>query len=161
MAIEQTEHVWDIADRIGTCMLTTHTGDRLRSRPMHAIVDREAGCLWFITDQRGAKEKEIRASPEVCLAFADTGSNAFLSLTGRAEVLRDSAKASELWNDEAQAWWPDGPTDPHVRVLRVTPNDAEYWDSRGNSVAVALKLAAARRSGRSPDLAESKKVRMR
>jgi general stress protein 26 len=161
MTINETEHVWDLADRISICMLTTHAGDRLRSRPMHAIVDREAGCLWFITDQRGAKEDEIKASPEVCLAFADTGCNAFLSLTGRAEIMRDSAKASELWNNEAQAWWPGGPTDPQVRVLRVIPENAEYWDARGNSVAVALKLAAARISGHPPDLGENRKVRIR
>jgi Pyridoxamine 5'-phosphate oxidase like len=76
--INQTKHIWDIAERIGTCMLTTHMGDRLRSRPMHAIIERRAGCLWFITDQRGAEE--IKAQPDVCLAFADIGSNTFLSL---------------------------------------------------------------------------------
>ena len=142
-------------------MLTTHVGDRLRSRPMHATIEREAGCLWFITDQCGAKVEEIKASPEVCLAFADIGSNTFLSLTGRAEMMRDSARARELWNDEAQAWWPKGPTDPDIRVLRVLPETVEYWDARGNSVAVARKLAAARLSGKPPDLSKSRKVRMR
>ena len=161
MGISQTGHVWDIVERIGICMLTTHAGDRLRSRPMHAIIDREAGCLWFITDSRGAKEEEIRASPEVCLAFADTDSNAFLSLTGCAEIMHDSAKAGELWNNEAQAWWPKGPTDPDVRVLHVVPDNAEYWDARGNSAAVTLKLVAARLSGKPPDMGENRKVRMR
>jgi general stress protein 26 len=40
---------------------------------MRAIPDQEAGCLWFITDQRGTKDEEIAAAPDVCLAFADTG----------------------------------------------------------------------------------------
>jgi hypothetical protein len=48
-----------------------------------------------------------------------------------------------------------------VRVLRVTPEQAEYWDTRGNSITVALKLMAARVAGRQPDLGENKKVRVR
>jgi general stress protein 26 len=83
-----------------------------------------------------------------------------MSITGHAEMLRDVAKATELWSTEAQAWWPKGPTDPDVRLLRVIPESAEYWDTRGNSITVAVKLAAARLSGNPPDLGENKKVRL-
>jgi general stress protein 26 len=147
------DHVWEIAKRIKTCMLTTLSANHIRSRPMHAIIDRDAGCLWFITDQRGAKDEEIRAAPDVCLAFADTGSNTYLSITGHAELLHDVGKIRELWSTVAQAWWPKGPADPDVRVLRVVPDSAEYWDTRGNSMIVALKLAAARLSSNPPNLA--------
>ena len=127
---------------------------------MHAMPDRAAGCLWFITDQRGAKDEEIRAAPDVCVAFADTGSSTYLSMTGHAEMFRDSTKAGELWSTETQAWWPRGPTDPEVRVLRFVPRSAEYWDNRGNSITVALKFAAARLSGTPASLGENKKVRL-
>jgi general stress protein 26 len=160
-ASSQPDHVWDIAESIKTCMLTTASGGRMRSRPMHAMPDHDAGCLWFITDHRGAKDDEIKAAADVCLAFADTRSNAYLSMSGRAEMLHDMAKAKELWSSEAQAWWPKGPTDPEVRVLRVVPDRAEYWDTRGNSITVALKLAAAGVTGSPPDLGENKKVQLR
>jgi Pyridoxamine 5'-phosphate oxidase like len=62
------DHVWEIAKKIKTCMLTTLPAKRMRSRPMHAIIDREAGCLWFITDHRGAKDEEIRAGGASALA---------------------------------------------------------------------------------------------
>jgi general stress protein 26 len=156
----EIDHVWKIVEKIGTCMLATRSAAKTHSRPMHAMLDRRAGCLWFITDQRGAKDDEIKAAPDVCLAFADTGSNTYLSITGRAEVMDDAAKARELWNNEAQAWWPKGPADPEVRVLRVIPDSAEYWDTRGHSITVALKLAVARLSGKPPDLGENKKVRL-
>jgi general stress protein 26 len=155
------DNVWDIAESIKTCMLTTVASGRMRARPMHALPDRDHGCLWFITDQRGAKDEEIQAAPEVCLTFADTHSNTYLSVTGRAEMLSDSSKARDLWSAEAQAWWPKGPTDPDVRVLHVIAEKAEYWDTRGNSIVVALKLAAARLSGIPPDLGENKKVLLR
>jgi general stress protein 26 len=159
-ATSDVERVWEIAEKVTTCMLTTHAAGRMRSRPMHAMPDRAEGCLWFVTDDRGAKEDEIAAAPDVCLAFADNGSHTYLSLTGSAEMSRDAAKARELWSSEAQAWWPNGPTDPDVRLLRVVPDSAEFWDTRGNSITVALKLAAARLSGKAPDLGEAKKVRL-
>jgi general stress protein 26 len=154
------DRVWEIAEKIKICMLTTHAAGRMRCRPMHAIADRAADCLWFVTDDRGAKDNEIGAAPDVCLAFADTHSNAYLSVTGQAELSRDPAKARELWSSEAQAWWPNGPGDPVVRVLRVVPDSAEFWDARGNAITVALKLAAARLTGGPPNLGEAKKVRM-
>jgi general stress protein 26 len=157
---DQIERVWDIAEKIGTCMVSTVAGGGLRSRPMHAMPDRESGCLWFITDNRGAKEEEINSSPEICLAFAEPRNNTFLSITGRADIRQDADRARALWNNEAQAWWPNGPTDPNVRVLRVVPQSAEYWDTRGNSVIVALKLAAARYSGKEPELGANVKVDM-
>jgi general stress protein 26 len=82
-------------------------------------------------------------------------------MTGSAEVFSDSSKARDLWSAEAQAWWPKGPADPDVRVLHVIPKSAEYWDTRGNSIVVALKLAAARLAGSPPDLGENKKVLLR
>jgi general stress protein 26 len=160
MTSQDSEHVWRMAEKIGTCMLVTSSGAGMRARPMRALPDRDAGCFWFVTDQRGAKDDEIKIRAEVCLAFADAGSSTYLSMTGHAEILHDVAKARALWSNEAQAWWPKGPADPEVRVLRVFPDNAEYWDTRGNSVMVALKLAAARMSGQPPDLGENRKVRM-
>jgi general stress protein 26 len=128
---------------------------------MHAIPDRDENAVYFITDIRGAKDDEIAAAPDVCLAFADIGDNTYLSVTGTAATVRDPAKAEELWSTEAQAWWPRGPRDPAVRVLRVVPEQAEYWDTRGNSVTVALKLVAARMTGREPDLGTNRKVNVR
>ena len=158
---DDVDRVWDIIEEVSICMVATYGAHGLRSRPMHALADREADCIWFITDTRGAKDEEIAAAPQVCLAFADVGDNTYLSVTGRADVMRDAALAEELWSTEAQAWWPNGPTDPTVPVLRVIPDQAEYWDRRGNSVIVALKLAAARMTGQRPDPGDNKKVRLR
>jgi len=48
-----------------------------------------------------------------------------------------------------------------VRILRVTPEQAEYWDARGNAITVALKLMAARMSGEPPELGANRKVNVR
>ena len=144
MSESDYDRFWEIMDDIAVCMVTTHAGGKMRSRPMHAIPDRPAGCIYFVTDTRGAKDDEIAAAPDVCLAFADIGDNTYLSVTGTAEMIRDPAKAEDLWSTEAQVWWPRGPNDPSVRVLRVVPEQAEYWDTRGNPITVALKLIVSR-----------------
>ena len=161
MSETDLDRVWEIMDDVSICMVTTHAGGRMRSRPMHAIPDRDGNAIYFITDTRGAKDDEIGAAPDVCLAFADIGDNTYLSITGSAEMVRDPARAEELWSTEAQVWWPRGPRDPSVRVLRVDPEQAEYWDTRGNSITVALKLLAARATGKPPDLGANRKVNVR
>ena len=161
MSEADLDRVWEIMEDISVCMVTTHAGGRMRSRPMHGMPERAENAIYFITDTRGAKDDEIAAAPDVCLAFADIGDNTYLSVTGQADMRRDPAKAEELWSTEAQAWWPRGPQDPNVRVLRVTVDQAEYWDTRGNSISVALKLMTARMTGREPDLGENKKVQLR
>jgi general stress protein 26 len=82
-------------------------------------------------------------------------------MTGRAVMSHNVDKARDLWSAEAQAWWPKGPADPAIRILCVVPDSAEYWDTRGNSIVIALKLAAVRFSGHPPDLGENKKVQLR
>ena len=69
---------------------------------------------------------------QICLTFRPAGT--ILTVTGRADLTHDRAKIGELWSAEAQAWWPKGPDDPDVRLLRVIPESAEYWDARGNSM---------------------------
>jgi hypothetical protein len=45
------DSVWDIAELIKTCMLTTVASGQLRSRPMHAVPDRDgAASLRAIAD---------------------------------------------------------------------------------------------------------------
>ncbi len=161
MSETDLDRVWEIMEDVSICMVTTHAGGRMRSRPMHAIPDRDENAIYFITDTRGAKDDEIAATPDVCLAFADIGDNTYLSITGSAGMVRDPAKAEDLWSTEAQAWWPRGPHEPAVRVLQVDPEQAEYWDTRGNSITVALKLMAARMSGKRPDLGANRKVNVR
>jgi transcription elongation GreA/GreB family factor len=74
-----------------------HFGSQNAGSPYARAARSGSGCLWFITDQRGAKDSEIKAAPDVCLAFAETDSNSYLSITGCAEVLQDVAKATALW----------------------------------------------------------------
>jgi general stress protein 26 len=149
--------VWDIIEKIGVCMLTTQFAGGLRARPLEARPDREAGLIFFVTDLRSGKEHEIEAEHDVGLVFIDAKDKAYLSLTARAEILRDQAKVAEIWKSTDNAWW-DGPNDPNVCVLRVRPLTAELWDGPASKAVAAYEFAKARLTGEKPNLGENRKV---
>ncbi len=153
----QLARVWDLIEQVGVCMLTTRFADGLRARPVEARPDRAAGLIWFVTDLRSGKEHEIESGHEVGLVFIDAKANAYLSITARAEVLRDHAKAAAIWRSTDNLWW-HGPDDPNVCVLRVDPITAELWDGPSSRAVAAFEIAKARLTGAPPHLGENRKV---
>ncbi|TCL91216.1 general stress protein 26 [Rhizobium sp. PP-WC-2G-219] len=155
---DDTTKVWDLIDKIGFCMLATETGNDIRARPMAAYVERMENSVYFLTDADSHKDEEVEAHPNVCLAFADTKGQKYVSLSGTATVENDREKIKELWGTPAKAWW-DSPDDPKIRILRVTPSFAEYWDSPGTVISY-IKMAAAAVSNTRPDMGENAKVNL-
>jgi general stress protein 26 len=149
--------VWDIVEKVGVCMLTTHTDSGLRARPVEARPDREAGVIWFVTDRRSGKEHEIDAAHGVGLVFIDIGDQAYLSITARAEVKLDRVKAAEIWKSTDNMWW-NGPNDPNVCVLRVTPLTAELWDGPASKTVAVFEVVKAKLTGQKPNLGENRKI---
>ena len=150
------DRTWELMKKIGFAMLVTHDGDKLRARPMAAHVDRDANAIYFLTDARRHKDDEIARNPNVNLSFADAGDQKYVSVTGTAEVSNDRAKIRELFSMPAKAWW-DSAEDPNIRVLKVIPDDAEFWDSPGTAISY-VKMAAAAVTGTRPDIGTNRKV---
>jgi general stress protein 26 len=151
-------HVWELMEKIGFCMLASHEGDEIRSRPMAAYVRPKEGLVYFLTDEDSAKAEDIARQPQVNLAFADTSAMNFVSVIGRASLANDREKIRELFGVPAKAWW-DSPEDPAIRVLKVVPVGAYFWDSPGKVVSYA-KMAAAAVSSSRPAMGEHGSVDM-
>jgi general stress protein 26 len=154
----ETEKAWSLIGKTHICMLVTRSGNGLRARPMAAYARPELHAIFFLTDVRAWKDDEIAASPEVCVAFADPGAQNYVSVSGTARVLDDRRMVRELWSTPAKAWW-DNPDDPDIRVLQVTPDSAEYWDSPGGMVSY-VKMQVAAMTGERPDMGENRKVQL-
>ena len=149
---DHISRVWDIVEKAPVGMLTTRFADGLRARPLEARADRDAGIIWFVTDVRGAKDDEIDAAHDIGLVFFDADSRAYLSITGRASVTRDAARAKEIWKTTDNIWLPGGPDDLNVGVLRVQPVSAELWDGPSGAVGAAFEFANARLTGEKPNV---------
>jgi general stress protein 26 len=156
--LRDLDRAWDLMKEIGFTMLVTRNGGKLRARPMSAYLARDENAIYFLTDARHHKDEEIARDPQVNLSFADAGSQKYVSLTGTAVVSNDRGKIRELFSTPAKAWW-DSAEDPNIRLLKVTPGDAEFWDSPGTVVSY-VKMAAAAVTGSRPDLGDNRKVAM-
>lgn len=152
------EKVWALMEKIGFCMLASRDAEAIRARPMAAYVEEEDGKVYFLTDRESAKEEEVAAHPEVCLAFADAGAQTYVSVSGHASLSNDRERIRKIWSPAAKAWW-ESPEDPAIRLLTVTPREAQYWDSPG-TVLSYVKMAAAIVSDSRPAVGENEKVTM-
>ncbi len=151
-----TDRAWELMKKIGFAMLVTQDGSKLRARPMSAYVDREADAVYFLSDARQHKDDEIRQNPNVNPSFADAGDQKYVSVSGTASVSNDRAKIKELFTTTAKAWW-DNADDPNIRVLKFSPDEAEYWDSPGTVISY-VKMATAAVTGSRPDIGTNRKV---
>lgn len=129
---------------IDVAMLVTETADgSLRSRPMVTQATDVDGDLWFFTDQNAAKVLEIQADRHVNVSYAEPRDQKYISVSGTAHLVNDREKIKQVWNPFAKAWFPEGPEDPRLTLIRVQPKIVEYWDSAsGMAVNIAGMLKA-------------------
>jgi general stress protein 26 len=57
--------------------------------------------------------------------------------------VHDRAKIEELWNTFAEAWFPDGPDDPNLALLRVDVDKAQLWEDRKPKLLQLAEVAVA------------------
>ena len=160
MAHEGAKKLYDLIKDVKVAMMTTSELDgSLHSRPMWSHEIDDAGDFWFFSRASTGKITELRKDSQVNLAFSDPSSQSYVSVAGRAEVVRDLAKVKELWSEGLRTWFPKGPDDPDIALIRVHPSAGEYWDSPSATVMQLYGYAKARLTGESPtEFAENKKV---
>ena len=155
---EAMKKIGTLIKDIRIAMLTTADEDgRLHSRPMATQESDFDGVLWFVTREHSGKVGEIRNDAHVNLTYSDK-THIFVSISGRAEVLRDRAKLEELWNPMYKAWFPEGKDDPEARVLRVRIDQAEYWEAPASAVIRNYKILKAAVTGSLKDVGEHQKL---
>ena len=54
-------------------------------------------------------------------------------------------------NPTFEAWF-DGKDDPNIRLLKLTPEEAHYWDSGKNKLVTFLKMATSAITGIKTDV---------
>ena len=142
-------------------MLTTVCPDgSLRSRPMATLRRDFDGTLWFFTDAAEPKVHEIERDPHVNVSFADPDKNNYVSVSGRASLVRDKARMKELWNPFFKAWFPKGLDDPKLGLLRVAVEQAEYWDSPNSKLVQLGGLLKAVVTGKPAKGGKNEKISM-
>ncbi|MCC9138261.1 pyridoxamine 5'-phosphate oxidase family protein [Pontibacter silvestris] len=162
---DQKENLHKLVDKIKGikfAMMTTMDEDgSLHSRPMATQETKEDGILWFFTGYESAKSYEIlKNDSHVNISYADPDNNVYVSVSGRANVLKDKQKIEELWTPVMKAWFPEGKDDPNIGLIKVTIDKAEFWDSPSSAVVNLFGMAKAAITGEQPDAGENKKINL-
>ncbi len=156
----QIEKLDELIGDIDIAMLTTQEADgTLRSRPMATQNTEFDGNLWFFTRIDAAKVAEVQQDQSVNVSYADADNQRYVSVSGRATVLRDQQKIDELWNPIAKVWFPDGKEDPSLALMKVQVTQAEYWDASANRMVQFAQFAKALvTGGNGEELGDNRKV---
>ena len=138
-------------------MLTTVDLDgKLVAHPL-TVQEREFdGDLWFIVGKDASAVQQLDVNPNAGVTLSSDSS--WVSLAGTAELVEDHAKLEELWNSVVEAWFPDGPSDPRVGLLKFSADSAEYWDSPGGKIATAIALEKSKVTGETYDGGDNAKL---
>jgi general stress protein 26 len=131
-------------------MVTTRSLDgKLTAHPLTVQEAEFDGDLWFIIGRHASAVGDIATDAHVGVSFSSNDS--WLSLAGTATVVDDGTKLRELWSPSVEAWFPDGPEDPNVTLLKVDTVSGEYWDSPGGKVATVVAFVKSKVTGDQPE----------
>lgn len=155
---ESIEKLKSLTEDIDFCMLTTLDGGQLRSRPMSTQEFDENGDLWFFTSDKTHKVDEIEADSRINAAYSKPNDNVYVSVSGRAAIVKDRAKIEELWNPVLKAWFPEGLDDPTLCLLKVSVEEAEYWDSPNSKLVQLAGFFKALVTGKAAQGGENEKI---
>jgi general stress protein 26 len=133
------EIIWDIR----VALLTTVDRDgHFHTRPVQTLEVAER-TLWFFTDWSSPKVEELHHDVRVSLGYADPEKQVYAAVAGSGRLIRDVEKARELWGVEQRAYYPKGPEDERLALLRVAIERAEYWIAPGRISYLVSAVTAA------------------
>ena len=138
---EAVDQIRAIVKKAQTCFFCTalSTGGGSGARPMSVQQVDNDGNLWFLSANDSVHDQELAADPAIQLMFQGSQYSDFLNVYGKATISADKAKIKELWNPMLKTWFTEGVDDPRISVIKVTPTEGYYWDTKHNMAVGFIK----------------------
>jgi len=126
-----------LINQIDVCLFATRGDDgQLHARPMSNNGQVEwDGQSWFFAPTDGRLVTELRADPAAVAAYRAEEGFAFVSVSGRATIETDPELKERYWLDDLERWFPNGPADPNVALIRLDAEEAQWWTEDGDGKA--------------------------
>jgi len=128
----------DISEKmrdIDFAVLSTRTeGGAIAGRPMSNNRDVEFdGDSYFFTCDDTRTVRDIGRDPSVGLTYqAKSGvlgmKPFFITVEGRAELIKDKGRFAEHWAKDLDAWFKEGIDTPGLTLIKVVAERLHYWD---------------------------------
>ena len=155
------QKLYDLIKDMKIAMMTTvDTDGTLHSRPMHSQKADEHGDLWFFTKIQSPKITEISRDSEVNLAYSDPDRQHYVSVSGKAEIVRDRSKIDAMWSEGMRTWFPKVKNDPQIALIRVHPQKDEFWVAHSSAMLHLYGYVKAASTGESPKGGDQAKVNL-
>ena len=134
---EAIPQIASLINQIDICLFATRGDDgQLHSRPMSNNGQVEwDGQSWFFAPTDGRLVTELRADPAAVAAYRAEEGFAFVSVSGRATIETDPELKERYWLDDLERWFPNGPADPNVALIRLDAEEAQWWTEDGDGKA--------------------------
>jgi general stress protein 26 len=128
----------DLAEKmkdIDFALLSTRTrSGAIAARPMsnNRQVDFDGDSYFFTCDETGTVA-DIEGDPQVGLGYQSKSGMLgmrpfFLTIEGRAELIRDKSRFAEHWTKDLDRWFKDGVDTPGLTMVKVAAERLHYWD---------------------------------
>lgn len=146
------EKLKELSESARICMFCTNLTELpMNSRPMSLQECDNQGNLWFISSAESNKNFEIKEENKVQLFFMNNSNSEYLSIYGKAFIYKDKNTIEEQWSSLANAWFEEGKDDPKVTVIRVTPEETYYWDTKAGKFITMMSFVGAALTGSTTD----------
>lgn len=164
MSTEDIDHVeaWKklrsfIDDIKISMMITGFDKKPISAVPMRTKKMDQDGNIWFLSSKTSEHNEQLSRDKNIQLLYVKADDMKFMSVYGTAEVTTESKVLEDLYSSVSDNWF-EGLDDPNLTAIKVTPQDAYYWDSKSNKYMTLLKLGVGAIGGPSQDI--GKKGRM-
>jgi general stress protein 26 len=108
----------------GTCtLITLDSAGTPRARIMDPFPPQQHFVLWFGTNAQSRKVVEIENDARCTVNYYDKEAAGYVSLYGKAEIIRDPVLLKEYWKSAWQAFYPDYPQG--YCLIKFTPDYLE------------------------------------
>ena len=150
---EAAQKIKELGEKAKSCFFCTKitTGSSVKVRPMAVQKIDDQGVCWFLSASDSHKNAELMEDPHMQLLFQGSSHSDFLSLYGKGEISRDKAKIKGLWEPIVKNWFTGGEDDPRITVIKFTPTEGYYWDTKHGNLVSFLKIAVGAVIGKTLD----------
>jgi general stress protein 26 len=163
---KKLDDLYDIIGDVKIAMFTTRRPDgMLVTRPMATQKRRGVADFWFVTDIETEKVDELAADPHVSLAYYNSKTWEWVSVSGTVTIARDPNMIRGLYSEDWKAWFPDeggerngGPGDPRLVLLLVDAHSVIYGKQNKSKPFALFEIARSAAKREMPDVQDIRQV---
>lgn len=114
----------DIIETSKYCaLITLDSSGHPQARTMQPFPPDDEMIIWFGTNPKSKKVKEIKNDPRITLYYGDPSGDGYAVITGTALLVNDPKEKEKRWMDEWDAFYPD--KEESYLLIKVIPSSLE------------------------------------